>query len=77
MTTRSGVMYNPLGDPTDMPSSSNQPNPPSDMARLENAFKNFSKDIRAQVNEIKNNLNETRALTNRHLNELEHPDISL
>ena len=54
-----------MGDPTDIPSSSNPSNPPSDMTRLENAFKSFAKDMRAQDTEIKENLNETRSMANR------------
>ena len=77
MTTCSDVTYNPLGDPTDMPSSSNPPNPPSDMARLENVFKNFAEDMIAQVKEIKKDLNKTRSMGNRCLNELEHPNLPL
>lgn len=77
MATRSGVTYNPSGNLIDMPSSSNPSNPPSDLSRLEKAFASFAEDMRAQVNEIKKDLNETRALTNRRLNELEHPDLSL
>ena len=77
MITRSGANYNPMGDPTNIPSSSNPVNPPFDMARLESAFKSFADDMRAQVAEIKENLNETRVMSNRRLNELEHPKLSL
>ena len=76
MTTRSGANYNPMGDPTSIPSSSNPVNPPSDMARLESLFQSFATDMKAQVAEIKENLNETRSMTNRRLNELEHPQLS-
>ena len=77
MPTRSGATYNPMGDPTDIPSSSNPSNPPSDMAKLENAFRSFADDIRTQIVEIKENVNETRSMANRRLNELEHPELSL
>ena len=77
MTTRSGVTYNPMGDPTDIPSRSNPSNPPSDMARLESVFKSFVDDMRAQVTKIKANLNKTRSIANRRLNKLEHLELSL
>ena len=77
MTTRSGANYNSMGDPASNPSSSNPVNPSSDIARLESALQSFAMDIKAQVAEIKENLNETRAMTNRRLNELEHPELSL
>ena len=77
MTTRSGNTYNPMGNPTNIPSSSNPSDPPSDMTRLEDAFKSFATDMRAQVAEIKKDLNNLRSMTNQRLTELEHPDQSL
>ena len=77
MTTHSGTTYNPMGDPTSIPSSSNPVNPPSVVARLGSAFQSFAMDMKAQVVEIKENLNETSSMTNRRLNELEHPELSL
>ena len=66
-----------MGDPIDIPSSSNPSNPPSDMATLENALTSFVSEMRVQVAKIKENLNKTRSMTNRRLNELEHPELSL
>ena len=47
------------------------------MARLENAFRSFANDIRTKIAEIKENVNETRSIANRKLNEFEHPELSL
>ena len=77
MPTRSGATYNPMGDPTDIPNSSTPSNPPSDMARLENASRSFVDDMRTQITEIKENVNEIRSMANRRLNELEHLELSL
>ena len=76
MTTHSGNTYNLMGDPTNIPSSSNPSDPPSDMTRLEDAFKSFATDMRAQVAEIKKDLNDSRFMTNEQLDELEHPEQS-
>ena len=68
MTTRSarsGASYNPMGDPTDNPSSSNPTNQPSDMARLESALTSFVSEMKTQAAEIKESLNETKTITNR------------
>ena len=77
MATRSGTTYNSMGDHTTIPSSSNPPEPPSDMARLEEAFRSFATDMKAQVAEIRQDLNESRSMANRRLNELEHPELNL
>ena len=77
MTTRSGNTYNPMGDPTNIPSSSNPLDPPLDMTRLEDAFKSFANDMRVQVVEIKKDLNDSRSMTNQRLTELEYPEQSL
>ena len=53
-----------MGDPTDNPSSSNPTNQPSDMARLESTLTSYVSEMRTQVAEIKENLNETRSITN-------------
>ena len=76
MTTRSGTTYNSMGDPTTIPSSSNPPEPPSDVARLEAALTSFATDMRAQLTEIRKDLNESGNMTNRRLNYLEHPELS-
>ena len=74
MTTRSGNTYNPMGDPANIPSSSNPPEPPSSVSRLESAFVSFATEMRAQVAEIRKDLNDSINMTNRRLNGLEHPE---
>ena len=66
-----------MGDSTNIPTSSNPPDPPLDMTRLEDAFKSFANDMRVQVAEIKKDLNDSRPMTNQRLTELEHPEQSL
>ena len=77
MTTRSGATYNPTGDPTANPSSSNPSSSPPGMDRLENAIKSLANEMRTQFAKVKEDINETRSMANRRLNELEHPELSL
>ena len=77
MTTRSGATYTSMGDPTIIPSSSNPPDPPSYVARLEAAFTSFATDMRTQLTEIRKDLKESEDMANRRLNYLEHPELSL
>ena len=63
-----------MGDSMNIPSSSNPSDPPSDMTRLEDAFKSFATDMRAQVAGIKRDLNDSMSMTNQRLNKLEHPE---
>ena len=66
-----------MGDPTTIPSSSNPPEPPSDVARLWAAFTSFATDMKTQLTEIRKDLNESRDMANRRLNYREHPELSL
>ena len=77
MTTRNGATYNPMGDPTTNPSSSNPSNSPSGMDRLENSIKSLANEMRTQFAEVKEDINKTLSMANRRLNELEHPELSL
>ena len=76
MTTRSGAQYNPMGDLQDDPSSSNPTtNPLTNLFSLKNMISELALEMRTQIHQIKEDLRGSQALTNRRLNELEHPAI--
>ena len=68
MTTHSGTTYNTMGNPLDGPSSSNP-------HTLEDVIRDLVPDMRAQINEIKQDMKGAQTLINKRLNELEHPEL--